>query len=80
MQHGREPADVDFFSIAMDGGLDNDLMQQRLHGVARQREELQHIEIKLRAQMIARSEVVEMQNTYDAQIKEHANAAAKLQV
>ncbi|KAK4836180.1 hypothetical protein QYF36_019559 [Acer negundo] len=64
----------------MDGSLDNDkLLQQRLHSFARQREELQHLEIDLRAQMIARTEIMEMQNSFDAQIKEHAGLAAKLQ-
>ena len=80
MQQGREPLDVDFCSITIDGSLDNDLLQQRLHNVARQREEMQQIEIELRAQIIARSEIIEMQNSFDAQMKEHVNAAAKLQV
>lgn len=79
VQQGREPADVDFCSITMDGSLDVDLLQQRLHGVARQREDLQHLEIELRAQMIARTEFMEMQSNFDFQIKEHVNAASKLQ-
>ncbi|KAF3432755.1 hypothetical protein FNV43_RR23857 [Rhamnella rubrinervis] len=79
VQQGREPLDVDFCSITINGSLDNDLLQQRLHDVARQREELQQVETELRAQMIARSELIEMQNSFDAQIKEHANASAKLQ-
>lgn len=80
MQQGREPLDVDFCSITIDGSLDNDILQQRLHTIAHQREELQQMEIELRAQVIARSEVMEMQNSFDAQIKDHANAAVKLQV
>lgn len=80
VQQGREPLDVDFCSITIDGSLDNDILPQRLHNVAQQREELQRMEIELRAQLIARSEVMEMQNSFDAQIKEHANAAVKLQV
>lgn len=80
VQQGSEPADVDFCSITMDGSLDNDLLQQRLHSVARQREELQHLETELRAQMIARTEIIEMQNNYESRIKEHVNAAATLQV
>lgn len=71
---------MDFCSITMDGSLDVDLLQQRLHGVARQREDLQHLEIELRAQMIARTEFMEMQSNFDFQIKEHVNAASKLQV
>ncbi|XP_050385247.1 uncharacterized protein LOC126801826 isoform X2 [Argentina anserina] len=76
---GREPVDVDFCSISIDGTLDHDLLQQRLHDIARQREELQHMETELRAQMIARSEIMEIQNNFDVQLKEHANAASKLQ-
>ncbi|KAG6714314.1 hypothetical protein I3842_05G198000 [Carya illinoinensis] len=52
---------------------------ERLHNVARQREELQQTEIGFRAQIIARSEIMGMQSNFDAQIKEHANAAMKLQ-
>lgn len=80
VQQGREPVDVDFCSISIDGTLDHDLLQQRLHDVVGQREELQHMETELRAQMIARSEIMEIQNNFDAQLKEHANAACKLQV
>lgn len=80
VQQGREPDDVDFCSITIDGGSENDVLQHRLHNVARQREELQHMEMELRAQMIARSEMIQMQNGYDAQIKELSNANVKLQV
>ncbi|KAF7830776.1 uncharacterized protein G2W53_013109 [Senna tora] len=79
VQQGREPLDVDFCSITVDGALDNDIMQQRIHDVARQREELEHVEIELKAQMIARAEIMEMQNSFDAQLKEQANATSKLQ-
>ncbi|XP_042057436.1 uncharacterized protein LOC121801993 isoform X1 [Salvia splendens] len=79
VQHGREPVDVDFCSVTIDGDLDNDILQQRLHEVAKQREELQHMEIELRAQNIARSEISRIHNTFDAQIKEHRNANVKLQ-
>ncbi|XP_043716460.1 epidermal growth factor receptor substrate 15 homolog isoform X2 [Telopea speciosissima] len=77
-EQGAGPLDVDFCSITMDGGLDHDILQQRLHSISRQREELQQMEIELKAQVITRSELMEMQNNFDAQIKEHANAAAKL--
>lgn len=80
MQNGRAPLDVDFCSITVDGGLDNGILQQRFHNVAKQREELQNVEIELRAQVIARSEIVGLQNRFDAQIKEHSNANMKLQV
>ncbi|XP_008234670.1 PREDICTED: uncharacterized protein LOC103333581 isoform X8 [Prunus mume] len=79
VQQGREPVDVDFCSITIDGTLDQDLLQQRIDDVSRQREELQHMEIELKAQMIATSEIIDLQNNFDAQIKDHANAASKLQ-
>lgn len=80
VQQGRDPADVDFCSITVDGSLDNDLLQQRLSTVVKQREELQRMETELRAQLIAKSEILEMRNNFDAQVKEQANANAKLQV
>ena len=80
VQHGREPVDVDFCSITVDGGLDDDILQQRIHSIARQREELQHMETELRAQVIAGSEIMEIQKSFHAQIKEREDAAAKLQV
>ncbi|KAH6766886.1 hypothetical protein C2S52_017869 [Perilla frutescens var. hirtella] len=79
VQHGRGSLDVDFCSITIDGGLDNDILQQRLHNLAKQREELQNMELALRAQAAARSEILRLQNTFDAQIKEHANDNVKLQ-
>ncbi|XWS50277.1 hypothetical protein CRYUN_Cryun12cG0074500 [Craigia yunnanensis] len=78
-EHGREPADVDFCSITVDGSLDDDILQQRIHNVTRQREELEQMEVELRAQEIARSRILEMQSNCDAKIKAHANAAAKLE-
>lgn len=80
VQHGRGPADVDFCSITVDEGLDDDILQQRIHSIARQREELQQLETELRAQVIASSEIMEMQNRFHAQIQEHEDATAKLQV
>ncbi|XP_027357300.1 uncharacterized protein LOC113866658 isoform X6 [Abrus precatorius] len=79
VQQGREPLDVDFCSITVDGTLDNDILQQQIHNIVRQRQELMQMEIELKAQMIARTEIVEMRNTFDAQLKEHANNASKLQ-
>ncbi|KAG6417355.1 hypothetical protein SASPL_119509 [Salvia splendens] len=79
VQHGRRQLDVDFHSIAIDGGLDNDILQQRLHNVVEKREELQNMELELRAQISARSEVARLHNTFDGQIKEHMNANVKLQ-
>ncbi|KAL4325063.1 hypothetical protein GQ457_11G032320 [Hibiscus cannabinus] len=77
-EHGREPADVNF-SITADGSLDDDILQQQIHNITRQREELLQIEVKLRAQAIARSRVLEMQRSCDAKIAAHADAVAKLE-
>ncbi|CAA2999451.1 Hypothetical predicted protein [Olea europaea subsp. europaea] len=79
VQQGREHTDVDFCTITIDRGLDNDILQQKLLTVVKQREELQHMEIELQAQVVIRSEIMEMQKSYDAQIKEHANANVKFQ-
>ncbi|KAG2701362.1 hypothetical protein I3843_06G037200 [Carya illinoinensis] len=79
VQQGREPLDVDFCSITVNGSLDDELLLHRLHNFARQREELQRAEIELRAQIVARSEMMGMQSNFDAQMKEHAISAAKLQ-
>ncbi|KAL6509224.1 hypothetical protein OROGR_022534 [Orobanche gracilis] len=79
VQNGREPLDVDFCSLTIDGGLGNDILQQRFHNVAKQREELQNVEIEIRAQVIARTEIMGLQNRFDAQIKERTNATLKLQ-
>ncbi|CAL0305398.1 unnamed protein product [Lupinus luteus] len=79
VQQGREPLDADFCSITVDGTLDNDILQQQLHNVVRQRQEVLQVEIELKAQIIARNEIIEMRNTFDAQLKEHAINASKLQ-
>ncbi|KAL6508272.1 hypothetical protein OROHE_021814 [Orobanche hederae] len=79
VQNGREPLDVDFCSLTIDGGLGSDILQQRFHNVAKQREELQNMEIEIRAQVIARTEIAGLQNRFDAQIKERTHATLKLQ-
>ncbi|GAA0164773.1 hypothetical protein LIER_20328 [Lithospermum erythrorhizon] len=79
VNQGREPADFSYHSVTIDDNVDDNLLRQKLHDVGKQREELQLIEIELRAQFLARSEIVDMQNTFDAQMKEHATAKAKLQ-
>ncbi|XP_039063174.1 uncharacterized protein LOC120207820 [Hibiscus syriacus] len=78
VQHGRQLADVNF-SITADGSLDDDILQQQIHNITRQREELLQMEVKFRAQAIARSRVLEMQSSCDAKIAAHANAVAKLE-
>ncbi|XP_039009895.1 uncharacterized protein LOC120138509 isoform X2 [Hibiscus syriacus] len=78
VQHGREPSDVNF-SITADGSLDDNILQQQIHNITRQREELLQMEVKLRAQAIARSRVLEMQSSCDAKVAAHVNAVAKLE-
>ena len=73
--------EVDFCSITIDGGGANeDVLQRRLHGISRQREDLEQMEIELRAQILARSEIMEVQKNCESTIKEHANAVVKLKV
>lgn len=81
VQEGMGPLDVDFSSIMIDGrGLNDDILQRKLQNIARQREELQHMEIELRAQAIARGEILEAQSGFEARMKEQDAAAAKLKV
>uniref|UniRef100_A0A1D1YK66 Reticulocyte-binding protein 2 a n=1 Tax=Anthurium amnicola TaxID=1678845 RepID=A0A1D1YK66_9ARAE len=76
VQEGTGPLGVDLCSITIDGG--GDELQQRLHSISRQREELQQVEIELRARVFAKTEIVEMQKNFDTQISEHVNAVSKL--
>ncbi|KAK8481035.1 hypothetical protein V6N11_046748 [Hibiscus sabdariffa] len=78
VQHGREPGDANF-PITADGSLDDDILQQEIHNITRQREELLQMEVKLRAISIARSRVLEMQSSCDSKIAAHAIAVAKLE-
>eukprot|EP01018_Ginkgo_biloba_P007136 Gb_40367 [translate_table: standard] len=83
MYEEKEHFDIDFGSVTIDSGLKNleneDPLRQRLHGIARQREELQRMEIELRAQFIARAEIMQIQSEFDEQAKQHADIAANLQ-
>lgn len=82
VQQGQEPIDgVDFCSIQMDGivGMDDEILQQRINSLARQREEMHQMEIELRAQMIMKTEIAEMQSNFDVRFKEQANVIARLQ-
>ncbi|KAK1392171.1 Unconventional myosin-XVIIIa like [Heracleum sosnowskyi] len=74
----QQSAELDFCSITIDANMDSEL-QQRLHSVVKQREELQHMETGIKAELIARSQIVSLHNTYESQIKEHVNANVKLQ-
>ncbi|KAE8717481.1 RNA polymerase II degradation factor 1-like isoform X5 [Hibiscus syriacus] len=77
--HGRESTDADFISITVDGSLDDDILQQRIHNVTKQREDLQQTEVELQAQAIARPRILDMQSRCDAKIKAHVTATAKLE-
>lgn len=54
-------------------------LDQRLHHVIQQREQLQQMEVELRAQLIARSEVLRVQNSYDEQTKQQTSIVTNLQ-
>ncbi|KAL8233078.1 hypothetical protein R6Q57_002856 [Mikania cordata] len=71
-----EPVNADFFSITVDGVSDHEL---HLDDVVKQREQLQHLEVNLKARIIARSEVTGIQERYDSQIKDHITSNLKLQ-
>lgn len=65
------------------GGLNSskhETLEQRLHDVIRQRVQLQRLEAELRAQFIARSEIIRVQNSFDEQTKQHASIVSNLQV
>ncbi|KAG0462071.1 hypothetical protein HPP92_020547 [Vanilla planifolia] len=70
---------VEFSSISIDREeLKEDILQRRLQEVSSQREELQQMEIELRAVAIARSGIMEMQNSFRNELKEQADITAKL--
>jgi hypothetical protein len=71
-----------YCSITIDGsgGLGDDILQQRLQSIVQQREQLQQVEIELRAQALAHPQILEAQRSFQAAAKEHATAAAKLKV
>lgn len=72
---GQQQLDGDLCSMLMN---DNNNAEQKLHNIIRQRQELLQMEVDLRAQFIVRSEIIAMQNSYTAQINDHANAASQL--
>ncbi|GAB2236709.1 hypothetical protein Droror1_Dr00026591 [Drosera rotundifolia] len=86
---------MDYHSMQMSGGvgaLDDGMVQQRLHALARQRDalarqrdaltrqgdEVQQRKIELKAQVIARSEIMELQNSFEIRMKEQVHLAVKL--
>ncbi|CAA0409582.1 unnamed protein product [Arabidopsis thaliana] len=62
-----------------DGYSNSEMLQQQILNVSRKKGELQQLEIELRAQMIARHEIMEIQSNYESQFTEYANAAARMQ-
>ncbi|CAM6100456.1 unnamed protein product [Calypogeia fissa] len=83
-QQRNEHLDSSISSRSMDSGLTSmenpdEALQQRLHEVSRQREQFQQAEVELRAQFIARSEVIRMQNGFDEQSKQHSEIVSNLQ-
>ncbi|KAL2642350.1 hypothetical protein R1flu_009937 [Riccia fluitans] len=83
-QQRNEHLDSGLNSMSMDSGLNSmdnpdEAFQQRLHDISRERERLQLAEVEMRAQYIARSEVVRMQNGLDEQAKQHAEIVNNLQ-
>lgn len=76
---GQENVDaVNYCSIQI-VGIDDGVMQQRVQSLAREREELQQMENELRARMIAKSEIMEIQNKFEARLNDQANVSARLQ-
>lgn len=81
VQQSNRQLGTDLASLSIDSEMNNseESIQQRLHDIARQREQLQQLEIDLRAQFIARAEVVQIQSGFDEQAKQHASIVANLQ-
>ncbi|PKA53068.1 hypothetical protein AXF42_Ash018976 [Apostasia shenzhenica] len=78
-EEGTGPLNVGFCSITIDSGvLNEESLKQRLQEISKKREELQHLEVELRVQAIARSEIMEIQNSYRSQIREHVDTATRL--
>ncbi|KAK1431628.1 hypothetical protein QVD17_08119 [Tagetes erecta] len=76
VNQGRESVNGEFFSSNVDGVSDHEL---HLDEIVKQREQLEHLEINLKARLIARSEVIGIQERFDSQIKDHITSNLKLQ-
>lgn len=81
MQVGSGRQDVEFCSITIDDGsqMTDDSLQRKLQEISRLREQLQQMEIEL-ARTIARSEILELQNTYEVKLKEQIDINNNLKV
>ncbi|KAI4384868.1 hypothetical protein MLD38_002965 [Melastoma candidum] len=78
VQQGRQPSVTNSCSINIDTSSEDEV-SRHLEDLARKREDLQLLEIQLRAEMIVKSEISEIKRDFDSQIKEHEDAAVKLQ-
>ncbi|CAD5192986.1 unnamed protein product [Musa acuminata subsp. malaccensis] len=80
VQEGTSLLDVDPCSVTTEGvgELNDDILQQKLQEITRQRERLQQMEIELRARAIARSDILEVQNSFEGQLKEQIDFNANL--
>ncbi|RZR83739.1 hypothetical protein BHM03_00010468 [Ensete ventricosum] len=79
---GTSLLDVDPCSVTTEGvgELNDDILQQKLQEITRHRERLQQMEIELRARAIARSDILEVQNSFEGQLKEQIDFNANLKV
>ncbi|XP_064946346.1 uncharacterized protein LOC103970782 isoform X2 [Musa acuminata AAA Group] len=79
-EEGTSLLDVDPCSVTTEGvgELNDDILQQKLQEITRQRERLQQMEIELRARAIARSDILEVQNSFEGQLKEQIDFNANL--
>ncbi|RWW80985.1 hypothetical protein BHE74_00010649, partial [Ensete ventricosum] len=82
VQEGTSLLDVDPCSVTTEGvgELNDDILQQKLQEITRHRERLQQMEIELRARAIARSDILEVQNSFEGQLKEQIDFNANLKV
>nr|KJB37404.1 hypothetical protein B456_006G203300 [Gossypium raimondii] len=71
--------EVEFERSKMEQSDERTIYEQQIHNVSRQREELQRMEVELRAQAIARPRILDLQSSCDAKIEAHADATAKLE-
>ncbi|XP_076898610.1 uncharacterized protein LOC143552220 isoform X2 [Bidens hawaiensis] len=76
VHQGRESVNGDSFSVTVDGVNEHEL---HLEEIVKQREQLQHIEVNMKARLIANSEMMGIQERYESQIKEHITSNLKLQ-
>ncbi|XP_052875008.1 uncharacterized protein LOC108457246 isoform X2 [Gossypium arboreum] len=67
------------FEISKVEQSDERTVYEQIHNVSRQREELQRMEVELRAQAIARPRILDLQSSCDAKIEAHAAATVKLE-